>query len=85
MVIGADGRQGLRRPLLLRAACETLVTAYATGRELRVVSDAVARQTVADWESYPDMAERHFAELKARSSTTKTDSPGLRKEHERSP
>ena len=46
-------------------ACEVLVTAYATGRELRVVSDAVARQTVADWESYPDMSERHFAELTA--------------------
>ena len=46
-------------------ACEVLVAAYATGRELRVVSDAVARQTVADWESYPDMAERHFAELTA--------------------
>ena len=46
-------------------ACEVLLTAYATGRELRVVSDDVARQTVADWESYPDMAERHFAELTA--------------------
>ena len=46
-------------------ACEVLVTAYMTGRELRVVSDAVARQTVADWESYPDMSDRHFAELKA--------------------
>ena len=46
-------------------ACETLVTAYATGKELRVVSDTVARQTVADWESYPDLSDRHFAELKA--------------------
>ena len=46
-------------------ACETLVTASATGKELRVVSNAVARQTVADWESYPDMSERHFSELRA--------------------
>ena len=30
-----------------------------------MVSDAVARQTVAGWESYPDMSERHFAELRA--------------------
>jgi len=46
-------------------ACEVLVTAYMTGQELRVVSDAVARRTVADWESYPDMSDRHFAELTA--------------------
>jgi ribulose-5-phosphate 4-epimerase/fuculose-1-phosphate aldolase len=46
-------------------ACEVLVTAYMTGQELRVVSDAVARRTVADWESYPDMSDRHFAELPA--------------------
>jgi ribulose-5-phosphate 4-epimerase/fuculose-1-phosphate aldolase len=46
-------------------ACEVLVTAYMTGQKLRVVSDAVARRTVADWESYPDMSDRHFAELTA--------------------
>ena len=54
-------------------ACEVLVTAYATGKELRVVSDAVARQTMADWESYPDMAERHFAELRAMLDTLEPD------------
>lgn len=46
-------------------ACEVLITAYSTGKELRVVSDAVASQTVADWESIPDMQERHFSELRA--------------------
>lgn len=46
-------------------ACETLVTAYMTGRELRVAPDAVARRTAAEWGRYGDMAERHFAELQA--------------------
>ena len=31
----------------------------------RAERGAVARQTVADWESYPDMSERHFSELRA--------------------
>lgn len=46
-------------------ACETLVTAYMTGKELRVASDAVARRTADEWTRYGDMAERHFAELRA--------------------
>jgi ribulose-5-phosphate 4-epimerase/fuculose-1-phosphate aldolase len=46
-------------------ACETLVTAYMTGKELRLASDAVARRTAAEWQRYDEMAERHFAELKA--------------------
>jgi ribulose-5-phosphate 4-epimerase/fuculose-1-phosphate aldolase len=46
-------------------ACETLITAYMTGRELRVVSDAVARKTRDQWEAYPaESAKRHFAALK---------------------
>jgi ribulose-5-phosphate 4-epimerase/fuculose-1-phosphate aldolase len=46
-------------------ACETVVTAYMTGKELRVASDAVARRTAAEWERYAALSERHFAELKA--------------------
>ena len=45
-------------------ACETLVTAYMTGKKLRVASDAVARRTAAEWERYAELSERHFAELK---------------------
>jgi ribulose-5-phosphate 4-epimerase/fuculose-1-phosphate aldolase len=46
-------------------ACETLITAYATGRELKVVSDAVARKTARQWSEYPSFAGKHFGELKA--------------------
>ena len=47
----------------LERACETLITAYMTGKELRVVSDAVARRTCRQWLNYPGGADRHFAEL----------------------
>ncbi|MHA1601124.1 MAG: class II aldolase and adducin N-terminal domain-containing protein [Alphaproteobacteria bacterium] len=46
-------------------ACETLITAYMTGRELSVASDAVARKTAGQWLAYPDFAGSHFNELKA--------------------
>jgi len=65
MVAGPTVAQAFDDLYYFERACETLVTAYATGKELRVVPDQVARQTVADWESYPDLSDRHFAELKA--------------------
>ena len=46
-------------------AAETLITAYSTGKSLKVVSDAVATKTAQQWADYPDFAEQHFAELKA--------------------
>lgn len=45
-------------------ACETLVTAYMTGRELNVVSDAVARKTAQQWLEYPSFADLHFGALR---------------------
>jgi ribulose-5-phosphate 4-epimerase/fuculose-1-phosphate aldolase len=65
VVVGPTVAQAFDELYYFEKACETLLTAYATGKELRVVSDAVARQTVADWESFPGMQERHFAELRA--------------------
>jgi len=46
-------------------ACETLVTAYMTGRPLRVLPDEVAAKTCRQWLDYPNLAENHFRELKA--------------------
>ena len=46
-------------------ACETLITAYSTGRALRTVSHEVASKTARQWAEYPDFAERHFQELRA--------------------
>jgi ribulose-5-phosphate 4-epimerase/fuculose-1-phosphate aldolase len=46
-------------------AAETVVTAYMTGRPLRVLPPEVAEHTARQWEQYPGpSAERHFAELK---------------------
>ena len=44
-------------------ACETLITALSTGRELRIASDEVARRTCQQWIDYPDLAEDHFTAL----------------------
>jgi ribulose-5-phosphate 4-epimerase/fuculose-1-phosphate aldolase len=46
-------------------ACETYVAALATGRPLRIASDDVARKTARQWAEYPNIAENHFAALKA--------------------
>ncbi|MCY1562757.1 hypothetical protein D9M68_1002040 [compost metagenome] len=45
-------------------ACETYLTALASGRPLRISSDEVARKTARQWLDYPDFAERHFAALR---------------------
>jgi ribulose-5-phosphate 4-epimerase/fuculose-1-phosphate aldolase len=46
-------------------AAQTLLLATASGRKLRVVPDAVARQTARQWLDYPHLAEDHLAEAKA--------------------
>ncbi|WP_350333234.1 class II aldolase and adducin N-terminal domain-containing protein [Coralliovum pocilloporae] len=46
-------------------ACETAITAYMTGKELRILSDEVAEKTARQWEDYPGSAENHLRELKA--------------------
>lgn len=45
-------------------ACETLVTAYMTGRELAVVSEAVARKTAQQWLEQPTYPGLHFRALR---------------------
>lgn len=65
LVTGPTVAQAFDELYYLERACETLVTAYMTGRELRVVSDAVAAKTARQWVEYPGFAENHFRELKA--------------------
>jgi ribulose-5-phosphate 4-epimerase/fuculose-1-phosphate aldolase len=48
----------------LERACQTLVLAYSTGRELNVMSSDLAEQTASDWEAYKDSAFVHFVQLK---------------------
>ena len=49
----------------LERACETLITAYMTGRELLVVSDEVARKTMQQWMEYDEAPVLHLNALKA--------------------
>jgi len=46
-------------------ACETLITAYMTGKELLVVSDEIARKTMQQWMNCGEAPENHLRELKA--------------------
>ncbi len=46
-------------------SAETLVTAYMTGKPLRVASHEVADKTARQWREYGGLGELHFAELRA--------------------
>jgi ribulose-5-phosphate 4-epimerase/fuculose-1-phosphate aldolase len=65
MVVAPTIAQALDEMYYLERACETLVTCYATGRPLRVASANVAALTAQQWVEYPQLAEDHFAEVKA--------------------
>ena len=47
-------------------ASKTLMLAYASGRPLHIMTDAVAEKTAQDWERYNDSALAHFEQLKIR-------------------
>ena len=66
LVVGRTVAEAFDHLYYFERACETLVTAYMTGKALRVCPDAVARQTASEWEVYNrDASDLHFAELKA--------------------
>ncbi len=45
-------------------ACETLITALSSGRELRIMSPEIASLTAQQWIDYPKGAEPHFDAIK---------------------
>jgi ribulose-5-phosphate 4-epimerase/fuculose-1-phosphate aldolase len=65
LIAAATVAQAFDEMYYLERACETLVTAYMTGRELRIAADAVAAKTAQQWLDYPGFADNHFTELKA--------------------
>ena len=75
MVVAPTVGRALDELYYFEKACETVITAYMTGRDLRVVSESVAHRTAKEWETYTDASERHFSELKA---ILDEDSPGYR-------
>jgi ribulose-5-phosphate 4-epimerase/fuculose-1-phosphate aldolase len=65
LVVGPTVARTFDELYYFERACQTLITAYATGKELRVVSDAVAEKTAQQWLDYPEYAEPHLREIMA--------------------
>ena len=65
LVIGSSVADTFNRMYHFERACETYIRALQTGRKLRLLSDEIAGKTAAEVEQYPELADRHLAELKA--------------------
>lgn len=65
MVTGSDVADTFNRLYYFERACETYIKALWTGRQLRLLSDAVAEKTAREIEDYPGQDDRHLAELMA--------------------
>jgi ribulose-5-phosphate 4-epimerase/fuculose-1-phosphate aldolase len=64
IVIGNTVAEVFDEMYCFERACETLITALSTGRELRIASHEVAEKTAQQFEDYPEYAKRHLAALK---------------------
>jgi len=65
LVAGKDIAQCFDDLYYFERAAQTLIDAYATGKELLVVSDEVAEKTAQQWENYGfEFAQQHLQELK---------------------
>ena len=65
MVIGSSVADTFNRMYYFERAAETYIQALQTGQKLRTLSDRVAEKTAAETEEYPEIADRHFSELRA--------------------
>lgn len=66
MVVGNTVADAFNQLYYFERACETLITAYSTGRPLRVLSDEIAEKTARELEDYPiDLSGKFLNELKA--------------------
>jgi ribulose-5-phosphate 4-epimerase/fuculose-1-phosphate aldolase len=65
IVVGKSVAQAFDELYYLEKACQVLVLAYSTGKELRLVSDNLAARVAKEWQDYEGFAEAHFGELKA--------------------
>ena len=62
---GATVAQAFEQLYFFEKAAQTLLLALGSGRELAVMSDAVAANTADGWKAYAGMADAHFAYLKS--------------------
>jgi ribulose-5-phosphate 4-epimerase/fuculose-1-phosphate aldolase len=65
MVFAPTVAYGFDEMYYFERSCETLITAYMTGKPLRLASREVAEKTARQWREYPGLGDLHFAELKA--------------------
>lgn len=63
-VIGSSVAEAFDRLYYFERACQTLVLAMSTGRELNVPSDAVAMLTRQQWDDQPELIDKHLSELR---------------------
>jgi len=72
MVTAPSVAQAFDELFYFERAARTLVTAYMTGRPLRVMPDEVAERTARQWESFC-LHDKHFRELQAILDTEEPD------------
>lgn len=65
MIVGETVARAFDELYYFERACRTVVMAYMTGKPLREASPAVAAKTAEQWQDYPGLADKHFAELLA--------------------
>ncbi|MFQ5624578.1 MAG: class II aldolase and adducin N-terminal domain-containing protein [Paracoccaceae bacterium] len=65
MVIGETVAEAWNTLYYFERACETYITALATGRELRVLSHNIAMKTAEQMNTYSDVIDNHLGELRA--------------------
>jgi ribulose-5-phosphate 4-epimerase/fuculose-1-phosphate aldolase len=65
LVAGASIAEAFDEMYYFERACETLMTCYASGRKLRVVSENVAKLTASQWQDYKQLSFDHLSEVRA--------------------
>jgi ribulose-5-phosphate 4-epimerase/fuculose-1-phosphate aldolase len=65
LVIGASVAAAFDEMYYFERAAETLLTGYATGRPLNIVSDELAALTERQWRDYGQLAIDHLDNVKA--------------------
>ena len=64
LAIGATVAEAFDELYYFERAAETLLTCYATGRDLRIMPDDIARLTEQQWRDYDGFAEAHLDNIK---------------------
>ena len=65
LCVGETGAEAFEYMYFFERAAQTQLLAYASGKELAVLSDEVAEKTAQGWEPYRGMAAAHFGYLKS--------------------